>query len=203
MKVIFAKENIKDLVLTFDLDQPISNKIKIYSESKEAQYSPLASKIFGFPWVEMVTIEPQKVSIKRADWVDWDMLAQPVADMIEQHFTFYDDISKIEENQEPPATSSESDDDQNLELPEEAKPIFDFIQTAINPQLAQHGGQVKMLDFQDGIVYLQMLGGCQGCGMAAQTMRDGIQVALTEEFDYVKAVKDITDHSEGLNPYYR
>lgn len=200
MKVSFSKEQLKEKSLSFTLDQPISKFSKTYNVSKDAQYSPLGSKIFGFPWVEQLTIEPQKVIITRADWVDWDMLAQPLVDMIEHHFSIYDDDVTPEENQEP-VFKDESDDD--IELTEETKPIYDFLETQINPQLASHGGEVRLLDYQDGVVYLQMMGGCQGCGMAAQTMREGIEVALKNEFDFIVAVKDVTDHSEGSNPYYR
>ena len=200
MKVIFSKEQLKNKSLDFILDQPISQKTKTYKVSKDAQYSPLGSKIFGFPWVEELTLEPQKITITRADWVDWDMLAQPLVDMIEHHFSIYDEDVTPEENQEPIVRETE---DESMELTEETKPIYEFLEENINPQLASHGGEVKFLDYQDGVVYLQMLGGCQGCGLAAQTMRDGIEVALKNEFSYIVAVKDVTDHSEGSNPYYR
>ncbi|MCO5113368.1 MAG: NifU family protein [Bdellovibrionaceae bacterium] len=200
MKVTFSKEQLKDKSLDFILDQAISQKTKTYKVSKDAQYSPLGSKIFGFPWVEELTLEPQKITITRADWVDWDMLAQPLVDMIEHHFSIYDEDVTPEENQEPIVREVE---DESMELTAETKPIYEFLEENINPQLASHGGEVKFLDYQDGVVYLQMLGGCQGCGLAAQTMRDGIEVALKNEFSYVVAVKDVTDHSEGSNPYYR
>lgn len=200
MKVTFSKDQLKEKTLSFKLDQPISAKTKTYNVAKDAQFSPLASKVFGFPWVEQVTLEPLNVIISKADWVDWDMLAQPLADMIEHHFSIYDDDVTFEENQEPAIRDEE---DAEFELSEDAKPIYQFIQDAINPQLASHGGEVKMLDYQDGIVYLQMMGGCQGCGLAAQTMRDGIEVALKNEFTMVTAVKDVTDHTQGANPYFR
>lgn len=201
MKASFSQEQFKEKQLDFSIDKPISKTSKTYAASEEAQFSPLASKIFGFPWVEQVILEPKKISITRADWVEWDMLAQPLADMIEHHFSLYDEDIVPEENQEPPQRSETNDEE--FDLPEEARPIYEFIQEAINPQLASHGGEVKMLDFQSGIVYLQMLGGCQGCGLAAQTMREGIEVALKGEFNQVKAVKDVTDHTQGTNPYFR
>lgn len=201
MKVSFIQDQIKDKALDFILDLPISQKTKTYKVAKEAQYSPLGSKIFGFPWVEEITIAPQKVTITRADWVDWDMLAQPLVDMIEHHFSIYDEDVTPEENQEP--ILRDDDDIEGVELTAETKPIYDFLEEQINPQLASHGGEVRLLDYQDGVVYLQMMGGCQGCGMAAQTMREGIEVALKNEFSFIVAVKDVTDHSEGSNPYYR
>jgi Fe-S cluster biogenesis protein NfuA len=53
--------------------------------------------------------------------------------------------------------------------------IFD---TQINPTVAQHGGQVELIDVQEGTVVVRMMGGCQGCGLADVTLKQGIEAAL-------------------------
>ena len=78
-----------------------------------------------------------------------------------------------------------------------------IIESEINPQLANHGGQVALAELtEDGIAVLQFGGGCQGCGMADVTLKDGIEKTLLEKVPEVKGVKDVTEHSEGENPYY-
>ena len=78
-----------------------------------------------------------------------------------------------------------------------------LLESEINPQLASHGGQVALAEFTaDGIVILQFGGGCQGCGMADVTLKDGIEKTLLEKIPEVKGVKDITEHQLGENPYY-
>ncbi|MGZ7017946.1 MAG: NifU family protein, partial [Acidimicrobiia bacterium] len=52
------------------------------------------------------------------------------------------------------------------------------------------------------IAYLRMGGGCQGCGMAAVTLSQGIEVALLEFVPEITEVVDVTDHASGSNPYY-
>ena len=47
-----------------------------------------------------------------------------------------------------------------------------------------------------------MLGGCQGCGMAAATLRQGIEKILKDSIPELVAVVDVTDHDAGENPYY-
>lgn len=86
-------------------------------------------------------------------------------------------------------------------------PVIDriryLLESEINPQLANHGGQVSLAEFtEDGIVVLQFGGGCQGCGMADVTLKDGIEKTLLEKIPEVKGVKDITEHQAGENPYY-
>ncbi len=77
------------------------------------------------------------------------------------------------------------------------------IESEINPQLANHGGQVGLSEFtEDGIAVLQFGGGCQGCGMADVTLKEGIEKTLKERIPEVTGVRDVTEHSAGENPYY-
>jgi Fe/S biogenesis protein NfuA len=59
-----------------------------------------------------------------------------------------------------------------------------------------------LIDVQDNRVYLQMGGGCQGCGAADVTLKQGIERLIKEEIPEVAEVLDATDHSAGSNPYY-
>jgi Fe/S biogenesis protein NfuA len=78
-----------------------------------------------------------------------------------------------------------------------------LLESEINPQLANHGGQVALADFtDDGIVVLKFGGGCQGCGMADVTLKEGIEKTLLDKIPEVKGVKDVTEHQLGDNPYY-
>ncbi len=75
--------------------------------------------------------------------------------------------------------------------------------TDINPALASHGGFVTYVGHDgEGTVYLTMGGGCHGCSMSRMTMLEGVQTMLVDAVSGVQAVKDLTDHSTGENPYY-
>lgn len=78
-----------------------------------------------------------------------------------------------------------------------------YLQTEINPGLASHGGQVSLVDVVDeGIAVLQFGGGCQGCGQADYTLKEGIEKTLLERIPELKGVRDVTDHSNRENAYY-
>jgi Fe/S biogenesis protein NfuA len=85
-------------------------------------------------------------------------------------------------------------------------PLADRVQQAIeqyvNPGVAQHGGRVTLVDVRDNIVYLQMGGGCQGCGMASVTLSQGIERILREQVPEITGIEDVTNHSEGDSPYF-
>ena len=80
--------------------------------------------------------------------------------------------------------------------------VQDLIENMINPAVAGHGGWVELIDVQDKRVYLQMGGGCQGCGAADITLKSGIERLIREEIPEVEEVLDTTDHASGANPYY-
>lgn len=73
----------------------------------------------------------------------------------------------------------------------------------INPAIAAHGGYVSLLDVRDNIAYVQLGGGCQGCGMADVTLKQGIAVAVKEAVPEIVEVVDSTDHASGENPYFK
>ncbi|MGY8819927.1 MAG: Fe-S biogenesis protein NfuA [Pseudomonadales bacterium] len=78
-----------------------------------------------------------------------------------------------------------------------------YLQTEINPGLASHGGQVTLIDVVDeGVAVLQFGGGCQGCGQADVTLKEGIEKTLLERIPELKGVRDVTDHSNRDNAYY-
>ena len=80
--------------------------------------------------------------------------------------------------------------------------VQELIDTMINPAIAGHGGYVDLIDVQDNRVYLQMGGGCQGCGAADITLKSGSERLIKDELPEVVEVLDTTDHASGANPYY-
>jgi Fe/S biogenesis protein NfuA len=80
--------------------------------------------------------------------------------------------------------------------------VQELIDSTINPAVAGHGGWVQLLDVKDNKVYIQLGGGCQGCGMADVTLKAGIERLIKEEIPEVEEVLDTTDHAAGANPYY-
>ena len=85
-------------------------------------------------------------------------------------------------------------------------PLADRVRQAIdqfvNPGVAQHGGQVTLVEVRDKIVYVEMGGGCQGCGMASVTLSQGIERILLEQVPEIEGIQDVTNHGDGENPYF-
>ena len=92
--------------------------------------------------------------------------------------------------------------DLDLDHPVVAK-VVEVLAVQINPQIAAHGGFAELVAVEGSIAYLRMGGGCQGCGMAAVTLSQGIEVAILDSVPEITEVVDVTDHAGGTNPYYQ
>lgn len=81
--------------------------------------------------------------------------------------------------------------------------IEKLLDERINPYVAGHGGKIELIDYINGDVHVQMTGGCQGCAASKMTLRQGVEQVLREEFgDAIKNVIDVTDHTDGSDPFY-
>lgn len=83
-----------------------------------------------------------------------------------------------------------------------AQAVATVLEEQVNPAIASHGGRADLVAVDGSIAYLRLSGGCQGCGMAAATLRQGIEVAILDLVPEITEVVDVTDHASGTNPYY-
>ena len=82
---------------------------------------------------------------------------------------------------------------------EETKKKIIAVLEKIRPFLIRDGGDIEFVDFKDGIVYVKMLGACEGCALIDETLQDGVANILMEEVEGVIGVMNIPDAS-SLNP---
>jgi Fe/S biogenesis protein NfuA len=85
---------------------------------------------------------------------------------------------------------------------EVAQRVLQVLDQQINPAIAAHGGRADLVAVEEGVAYLRLGGGCQGCGLAAVTLSQGIEVAILDAVPEITKVVDVTDHASGANPYF-
>jgi len=173
----------------FVVSEALLDGARRFSSSDAAKGSPLAEALFGISGVTEVVVSGGTLTITKDSPAPWQVTGREVGAA----------IRKILATGVPPfaaAPASASAGDEAL-----YGRVADLFEAEINPAIARHGGFVELVDVQDGVVMLRMGGGCQGCGMADVTLRQGIEVALRERVPEVAGIVDITDHSAGTNPY--
>lgn len=80
--------------------------------------------------------------------------------------------------------------DENIEL--RIRAIID----KVRPFLLNDGGNLEFVKFEDGIVYVKLLGACEDCPMLDVTLKDGIEELIINEIPEVKEVRNI-DINDG------
>ena len=80
--------------------------------------------------------------------------------------------------------------------------VLTVLEAEINPAIAAHGGRADLVAVDEGVAYLRLSGGCQGCGLASVTLSQGIEVAILDGVPEIESVVDVTDHASGDNPYF-
>jgi Fe-S cluster biogenesis protein NfuA len=61
----------------------------------------------------------------------------------------------------------------------------------IRPSLQADGGDVELVDVEDGIVKLKLTGHCAGCPMSTMTLKNGIERIMKQEIPEVKEVVSV------------
>jgi Fe-S cluster biogenesis protein NfuA len=173
----------------FVVDRPLfPGESAHFAGPETASQSALAADLLALPGVDAVLIADNTVTVEAAHAVDWPALG--IGDVIRRHI-----------RAGSPVVSS----DYFRALPSEGDlkwAIRDLLDRQINPAVAQHGGFVELIDVRRNNVYLRLGGGCQGCGAADVTLKQGIAKAIRELAPLVGEILDTTDHAAGRNPFY-
>jgi len=122
--------------------------------------------------------------------VDWRAIGPQIGKAIRAH------IASGEVSVKPEAFQSVSKEDQFRQK------IQTIIDEQINPAVASHGGFISLVDVKNTDIYIQMGGGCQGCGQADVTLRGGVEESLRSQVPELGQILDATDHDAGENPYF-
>ncbi len=61
----------------------------------------------------------------------------------------------------------------------------------IRPQLMQDGGNVELVDIEDGIVKVRLVGSCSSCSSSTMTLKMGIERALKKAIPMVRCLEAV------------
>lgn len=182
---------LSDDACQFIIDRPVYPDGAVYFGNKETAHgSPLVEKLFELGAVASVVVTESVVKVTKVGHDDWLPIAKQIGTIIR---------TQLQSGESPISETIKE------KLPPEdliRGKIHHLFETQINPAVAAHGGTVDLIDVKGNIVYLRFGGGCQGCGMATLTLRQGIERAIRESVPEVGDILDVTDHEAGTNPYY-
>lgn len=191
-EIRITAEPVDEQRAKFVVNQPLlEGGVRRFGDATAAAGSPLAEALFRVPGVSEVLVSGSTVTVTKSDATPWQVTGKAVGAAIRTALAWSAPLFA------PRASAGDAAADDRVY--DEVARVF---QSRINPMVAGHGGRVDLIDVQDGVVMLRLQGGCQGCGMADVTLRQGIEATLRQTVQDVKGVVDVTDHGSGANPYF-
>ncbi len=139
-----------------------------FNDKDSAVRSPLATRLFGVEGVDSIFLGSDFITVTKEDEKDWQVLKPMVLEALMNHFNSGEDVVK-----EAEAGGEEAGEDSDI-----VKQIKELLETRVRPAVAQDGGDIIFHKFEDGIVYLTMLGACSGCPSSGATLKHGIENML-------------------------
>lgn len=184
-------EPVDDATCRFVVDRPIYPDGSIrFSSPERALGSPLAERILDIDGVSGLVVAGRVVTVTKNVPTPWPALGKQIGAAIRE--VLRSGVPPISEG-----ARVESETDRMIR-----ERVQEILEHQINPAVASHGGFVELIDVDDATVYVKLGGGCQGCGMANVTLKQGIEAAIRQQVPDVQQVLDTTDHASGTNPYY-
>ena len=193
-EITITAEPIDEHRCKFVVSQPLhAGGVRRFTAADEAKGSPLAEAIYAIPGLSVseLIVSGNIVTVVKQAKTPWQAVGKAIGGAIR---------TALASAAQPvvPAPKGPAQDDDSLY--ERVAKVFE---EQVNPMVARHGGRVELIDVQDAVVMLRMGGGCQGCGMADVTLRQGIEGMLAQFVPQVRGIVDITDHTSGANPYFQ
>lgn len=157
----------------------------------DAKGLPLAEKLFRLSGVEKIQLIGHLLVVTKSAEQEWEDLSKE----IESVLTLYLISSE--------ALTHDDVQEKMMLIGRSTKEKVQYlIDRQINPGVAEHGGSVGVVDVKGDILYLRLYGGCQGCGAADFTLKQGIETIVKRAVPEIGQIIDLTNHNAGINPYY-
>lgn len=175
----------------------VANKLLIangavveYTSPEAAVESPLASRLFNFPFVTGVFIAGNFITITRNNQVEWADITLELREFIKEYLSSGKEVTgKISDlpKEEKEKTSFTSEEEVKPET-EIEKRIAELLEEYIRPAVEQDGGAIHFRSFENGTLKVALRGSCSGCPSSAITLKAGIEGLFRRMLPEVKEV---------------
>lgn len=156
-----------------------------FPDMESAKPSPLATELFGFPFIRSVFIASNFVTLAKTPETSWD----DVIPAIRQFLKEYLEENKVVINEDEIVVSKQegsneiaADDDDVV------KRVKELLENYVKPAVEMDGGAIQFKSYNDGVVNLVLQGSCSGCPSSMITLKAGIEGMMKRMIPEVKEV---------------
>ncbi|WP_460685045.1 NifU family protein [Niabella aquatica] len=156
-----------------------------FPDAESAKPSPLATELFGFPFIKAVFIASNFVTLTKtadAEWMDiTPSIRQFLKDYLEEGKAVINEDEIVEVKKEGSNEVLADDDDV-------VKRIKELLENYVKPAVEMDGGAIQFKSYNEGVVNLMMQGSCSGCPSSMITLKAGIEGMMKRMIPEVKEV---------------
>tara|TARA_B100000029_G_C17603722_1_gene966652 strand:- start:2975 stop:3856 length:882 start_codon:yes stop_codon:yes gene_type:complete len=169
---IYSESTPNPAVLKFVANKKLVDTQIEFNSIDECEESPLAIKLFNFPFVKSVFIDKNFISITKYDVSSWDEITLTIRNFIKDYLEAGNEIITKNFKKEPIV--------ENENLDETSKEIISILDEYIKPAVASDGGNIlfKSYDEKTKSVSVILQGACSGCPSSTITLKNGIETML-------------------------
>ena len=156
--------------------------------------SPLAEKLFSFPFINGVFIAGNFVTVTKIEAIEWTDIVMELREFIKEYLN----SDGMEVIRKEFLKIDEQEDDEQIEVEQVTKDFTDFekriseiLDEYIKPAVESDGGAIELDSFDNGVVKVILKGSCSGCPSSTATLKGGIESLLKNMLPEVTEVEAI------------
>lgn len=180
---VYAESTPNPTVLKFVANKPLVDGIYEFKNIEDATQAPLATALFGFPFVKEVFISANYISIMKFNVVEWQDVTMELRDFITNYIAggkvvLNDAILQLKAEKEAASAAIEASET----LSDFDKEIVAILDEYVKPAVASDGGNIAFDSYNQDTktVKVVLQGACSGCPSSTVTLKNGIETMLKE-----------------------
>ena len=180
---VYAESTPNPKVMKFVANRAIIQGDSVeFMNIDEAKNSPLAMKLFHFPFVREVFIAKNFVSLTKYDAMEWEDVVMEVREFIREYLAegsvVVHEIEEVQEKETPKELTETAAPINQQELGEVETRIVDILDEFVKPAVESDGGNIRFMSYEAGVVSVLLQGACSGCPSSTVTLKQGIENLL-------------------------
>ena len=155
------------------------------SDIESARVSPLATEIFGFPFIKAVFIASNFVTLTKTPDTEWNDVIPTIRQFLKEYLEEGKQVVNEEEiaSLKVESTNAVSADDDDV-----VKRIKELLENYVKPAVEMDGGAIQFKSYNEGVVNLMLQGSCSGCPSSMITLKAGIEGMMKRMIPEVREV---------------
>jgi Fe-S cluster biogenesis protein NfuA len=155
-----------------------------FADVESAKPSPLATELFGFPFIKSVFIASNFVTLTKTPETDWDDIISTIRQFLKEYL----EEGKIVLNEEEIVVIKKEGNVIDADDDDVVKRIKELLESYVKPAVEMDGGAIQFKSYNEGTVNLMLQGSCSGCPSSMITLKAGIEGMMKRMIPEVKEV---------------